>query len=121
MPIRVLATLATLLAITIGLIAGAWLTESEIYLIVVGRGMYIARPPTHPVVPLFGLLLLAVITAISRHWAMIYFCFLPGSFVLGLLVGPTAFGWAPSVFQFLLILASGVTAGYWWSQRDYFD
>lgn len=121
MPIRVLAVLAMLLAVTIGVLALAWLSDSEIYFFLPSRSFRVQRPPTNPVAVLLLLGVPFVVAIFSHHYGLIAFMLFPVGLLLGTAVGVVAFEWTPSLFQHLLCLVAIAASGYGWSQREYFD
>lgn len=123
MPVRVLAILGGLLALMLGVLALAWVTQAELYLCLPGLRFRfrINVPPTHPVVVLFVLAAPTVVALYSRHFGLMLFMLFPVGLLASSAIGYAAFQWTPSVFQHLLTLAAAATAVYGWSQREYFE
>ncbi len=119
MPVRLLAILATLLGITCGVLALAWLTESELFFFLPSRR--ILPPPTHPGLVACFLAVPFVVTVYSRHYGLVVFTLFPAGLLLGSIVGVVALGWTPSLCQHLLCVFAIAVSGYAWSQREYFD
>jgi hypothetical protein len=121
MPIRILAILAVLPAVTLGVLALAWMSDSELYFFLPSRSFGILRPPTHPAYLFWLLLFPFVVAFFSRHYALMTFLLFPLGLLLGSVVGAVAFQWTPSLCQHLLSVCAIGASAYGWSQREYFD
>ncbi len=123
MPVRTLAIIAILLAVTFGIILLAWISGSELYLFCPGNnaGFGIALPPTSHIW-LFALLFIAVNLSLwSPHYALVAFTIIGLGIPLGTVIGWGVFQWTPSVCQCLLTASIIATLWYCWKNREYLD
>ena len=98
-----------------------WVTDAELYSCIPMERMQDHLPPSHPAEILLFLMLPFAIGIFSNYYGLLMFMVLPIELVLGSLIGFFVFEWTPSLSQHLLCFFTVVTAGYAWSQRDYFD